>query len=124
MELTDVWKTLHSDISNKICNSLIHVRSIDERIKKEIHSQRWMLTKILSWYLEMYQFHSRLAFSSLRRDLGIDTNTDINSHWLKMTSDERLEFFYAPYGPGTEEGKQLITQRHIFEEWIEETRDF
>ena len=122
--MDSLWTELPLELSEKICNSLTKVRTIQESIKTEIESQRWMLAKIFSWYFELCQFNHPMALSTIRRDLGVPVNVDINVHWNTMTPDERIDFFYSPYGPGTEEGKELIARHKMYREWVEETRDF
>jgi hypothetical protein len=119
-----IWTNLPIEISEIICNKLSKVRVIDCNIKSEIVSQRWMLTKILNWYLDLCDYNSLFAFSVLRNDLGIPNDVDVNVHWENMTQDDRINFFYAPYGPGTYEGRIIIEKHAEFRELIEETRDY
>lgn len=119
-----IWKTIPSELSNHICNQLPKVCKINDDLKKEIESQRWMLAKIINWYIVLADYNSRFAFSMFRRDLGIKPDVDINIHWNGMSQDQRINFFYAPYGPGTREGRNIIEIHENFREWIEETRDF
>ena len=40
-----VWTNLPEALSEKICNTLIHVRKIDDGLKREIEQEQWKLNK-------------------------------------------------------------------------------
>jgi hypothetical protein len=49
-----IWRHLPVDLVYKICNLLVHVRHIDENLKKEICNQEYLLDKI--WYNNLSLF--------------------------------------------------------------------
>ena len=62
-----IWQHLPVDLVYKICNFLVHVRRIDENLKKEICNQEYLLDKI--WYNNLSLFGLRDSWSVTFHDL-------------------------------------------------------
>jgi hypothetical protein len=114
-----VWTQLPVELSEHICNQLPNVRRIPLNLKCEIESQRWMLAKSYNYYLRLCQFHGRAALTMMRDSMGI-TEGDPNGAWARMTTDERLEFYYGAYGPGSPWARENLERQEMFREWRDE----
>jgi hypothetical protein len=118
-QMSGVWTNLPDELSEHICNQLSKVRRIPITMKHEIESQRWMLAKSYSYYLRLCQFHQRAALAMMRGRMGI-TEGDPNHVWARMTTDERLEFYYGVEGPGSPWAAENLDRQEMFREWRDE----
>lgn len=113
--MNPIWKDLPLELSEHVCNQLPKVRRIPENLKTQITSQRWMLAKCYSWYLEMCMYSTHMAYSLFQNELGC--HGDINQYWMDMSPDDRLLFYY--HGPGSREAKLLLEGQNEYREWRE-----
>jgi hypothetical protein len=111
-----VWKKLPSELAEQVCNQLPKIRRIAEPLKSDIVSQRWMLAKSYNYYLRYCEFHGRAALRMFYDRLHV-TEGHLNEVWAQMTHDERLEFYYGAFGPGSQWARDDLERQEMFREW-------
>ena len=99
-----IWKTLPEDLTDKVCNSLIHVRRIDPALKEEIVNQ-WYKFETYFWrILALFGPNNvyRIMYDDMVNIAGMDDDgwsddEDLEYRdmvymlWERMTHEERNE---------------------------------
>ncbi len=80
--MDDIWKNTPPDLSEKICNKLIHVRKISDELKDDIVNQWYKFDKLYYNAISMFGFNngSWILYNDMKYVLGIEDDLDEDMH--------------------------------------------